>query len=398
MMTHILLNDRMRNDGLDGAAQGGLMRLQEFKRSEPLTMGVELELQILNSRDYNLVRASDLLAFPAKTPHCGEVKPETTECMIEINTGVHRRHSTLVAELTEIRDVIAHQAGRLNLRIAGGGIHPFQLWSDQRIYSPPRFRHLSDLHGYLAKQFTVFGQHIHLGCSDGDNALYLLHLLSRYVPHFIALSASSPFSQGVDTRFDSSRLNAVNAFPLSGRAPLVETWDAFNDYFDKMSSYGVVESMEDFYWDIRPKPECGAIEIRVCDTPLTVEKAAAIAAYAQALARYLTLERPFAVSEDVYLMYNYNRFQACRFGLDGNFIDPYTKEHRSLRADILATMASVATHALELESVVALAKLREGVAKGENDSAWLREVLGETDSLNEVVRQQSTRWMGGNLQ
>jgi carboxylate-amine ligase len=375
------------------------MRLQEFKCSEPFTMGVELELQILNSRDYNLVRgASDLLAFLDRTPHCGAVKPEMTESMIEVNSGVHRRHGTLVEELAEIRDVIVQQADRLNLRIAGGGAHPFQVWSDQRIYATPRFRQLSELYGYLAKQFTVFGQHIHIGCSDGDNALYLLHLLSRYVPHFIALSASSPFSQGVDTLFDSSRLTAVNAFPLSGRAPLVETWDAFNDYFDKMSSYGIVESMKDFYWDIRPKPEYGTIEIRVCDTPLTVEKAAAIAAYAQALARYLALERPFAVSEDVYLMYNYNRFQACRFGLDGNFIDPYTKEHRSLRADIIATLATIATHALELESEVALAKLREGVVKGENDSAWLREALGETDSLNEVVRKQSARWMGWSMQ
>ncbi len=375
------------------------MRLQEFKRSEPFTMGVELELQILNSRDYNLVRgASDLLAFLNRTPHCGDVKPEMTESMIEVNTGVHRRHATLLEELAEIRDVIAQQADRLNLRIAGGGAHPFQVWSDQRIYATPRFRQLSELYGYLAKQFTVFGQHIHIGCSDGDNALYLLHLLSRYVPHFVALSASSPFSQGVDTMFDSSRLTAVNAFPLSGRAPLVETWDAFNDYFDKMSSYGIVESMKDFYWDIRPKPEYGTIEIRVCDTPLTVEKAAAIAAYAQALARYLTLERPFAVSEDVYLMYNYNRFQACRYGLDGNLIDPYTKEHRSLRADIIATLATIATHTLELESEVALAKLREGVVKRGNDSAWLREALGETDSLNEVVRLQSARWMGWSMQ
>ena len=99
--------------------------------------------------------------------------------------------------------------------------------------------------------------------------------MSRYIPHFIALSASSPFSQGVDTAFDSSRLNNVNAFPLSGYMPFVGDWDEFNGYFDTMRGLQVVESMKDFYWDIRPKPEFGTIEIRVCDTPLTVERAAA---------------------------------------------------------------------------------------------------------------------------
>jgi carboxylate-amine ligase len=112
------------------------MKLLEFKASEQLTMGVELELQILNSRDYNLVRgASDLLAFLEKTPHRGEIKPEMTESMIEVNSSVHRNYGTLVEELVEIRDVITRQADRLNLRIAGGGAHPFQMWSDQRIYS-----------------------------------------------------------------------------------------------------------------------------------------------------------------------------------------------------------------------------------------------------------------------
>src|SRR5690606_31979681 len=128
----------------------------------------------------------------------------------------------------------------------------------------------------LAKQFTVFGQHIHVGCGSGDDAIYLVHALARYVPHFIALSASSPFSQGVDTAFDSSRLNAIAAFPLSGSMPFVQSWDELNAYVAKMYRFRIIGSMKDFYWDIRPKPEYGTIEIRVCDTPLTVERAAAL--------------------------------------------------------------------------------------------------------------------------
>ena len=156
----------------------------------------------------------------------------------------------------------------LNLRVAGGGSHPFHDWADRRIFPTGRFRSILERYGYLAKQFTVFGQHIHVGCPGGDDAVYLIHMLTRYVPHFIALSAASPFYQGEDTQFQSSRLTSINAFPLAGHMPFVRDWAEFLEYYDKMRGFGIVASMKDFYWDIRPKPEYGTVEIRVCDTPL----------------------------------------------------------------------------------------------------------------------------------
>ena len=151
----------------------------------------------------------------------------------------------------------------------------------------------------------------------------LLHLF-RATSAFIALSASSPFP-GVDTAFASSRLNNVSAFPLAGHMPQMDDWAGFTEYFEQMRQLQVVESMKDFYWDIRPKPEFGTIEVRVCDTPLTLERAAALAAYAQALARWLLEEKPLEPSADVYRVYGYNRFLACRFGLDAEIIDPYER-------------------------------------------------------------------------
>jgi glutamate---cysteine ligase / carboxylate-amine ligase len=200
-----------------------------FKPSRPLTVGIELELQIVNTRDYDLTRgASDLLGVLAKSGSPGEIKPEITESMIEMSSSVQTSHAGLLAELRAMREAVAAGARRLNLGIAGGGAHPFQKWNDRRIYDTERFNHLASLYGYLAKQFTVFGQHIHVGCADGDEAVYLTHMFSRFVPHFIALSASSPFHQGEDTLFDSSRLSVVNAFPLSGRIPLVRGWRVFD--------------------------------------------------------------------------------------------------------------------------------------------------------------------------
>jgi carboxylate-amine ligase len=365
----------------------------EFSRSEAFTMGVELELMILSSHDWDLMRgAADLLALIEKTQHPGDIKPEITESMIEVSTSVHRDYAEMLAELVGIRDTLLAQARRLNLAIAGGGAHPFQHWSDQRIFPKERFFHLHEMYGYLAKQFTVFGQHIHVGVPSGDDAVYLLHAMSRYIPHFIALSASSPFSQGIDTAFDSSRLNNINAFPLSGTMPFVRDWAEFNAYFDNMRELKVVESMKDFYWDIRPKPEFGTIEIRVCDTPLTVGKAAALGAYAQALARHLMLDRPHEPTIDVYRVYSFNRFTACRYGLQGGFIDAYSRERRGLKEDIAATLQAVASHAKALGSEDALAAIATGLEDGRNDSAWLRETFAERGALSDVVRLQSGLW------
>jgi len=367
-----------------------------FKTSELYTLGVELELQVLNSRDYNLTGgAVDLLSLLEKTPHPGDIKPEITEAMIEISTGIQRGYTGLRSELTDIREAMVREAERLNLSIAGGGAHPFQKWQDQRIFAAPRFKHIHDLYGYLAKQFTVFGQHVHIGCDSGHAAVRLIHLFSRYIPHFIALSASSPFFQGVETAFASSRLNSVSAFPLAGHMPFLADWDAFTEYFEHMRRLQVVESMKDFYWDIRPKPEYGTIEVRVCDTPLSLERAAALAEYARALARYLSEDKPLEPSADVYLVYGYNRFLACRFGLDAEVIDPYERRKRLLSEEIGYTLGLVSRYASDEAGAAALLRLRDVASLRRGDSVLLRERLAQSKSLSDVVRWAADLWMRG---
>ncbi|EKS69197.1 MULTISPECIES: YbdK family carboxylate-amine ligase [Caballeronia] len=368
------------------------MALEPFINSEPFTFGVELEIQVVNTHDYDLTRAaSDLMRLIKDEKIPGNITPEITESMIELSTGICTTHEQAVTDLRKIRDVLVAAADQLNVGLAGGGTHAFQQWSDRQIYDAPRFQYISELYGYLAKQFTVFGQHVHIGCPDPNSALFLLHAMSRYIPHFIALSASSPYIQGVDTGFHSARLNSVFAFPLSGRAPFVLTWDGFEEYFSKMVNTGVVNSMKDFYWDIRPKPGFGTIEVRVMDTPLSVDRAAAIACYIQTLSRYLLLDKPLTPREDDYLVYTFNRFEACRFGLEGTCIHPQTGERQTIGEDILATLDVLAPHAEALGSQAALAEVAD-IARGVNDATWLRGVVDKEKSLHEAVRQQCLQW------
>jgi glutamate---cysteine ligase / carboxylate-amine ligase len=369
--------------------------LEPFHESAALSLGVELELQLVNTHDYDLAPYShEMLQLMALHTLPGAVVPEMTSSMIEISTGVCDSASQVQSELSEIRDALVKCADKLNIAVVGGGTHPFQQWHEQRIYDRPRFRELSALYGYLSKQFTIFGQHVHIGCPDADSALLMLHRMSRYIPHFIALSASSPFVQGQDTQFDSARLNSVFAFPMSGRAPFTLSWDEFGEFFAKTTRTGVVKSMKDFYWDIRPKPEYGTIEIRVFDTPLTVERAAALAGFVQSLAAWFMHDQPFMPQEDDYMVYTYNRFQACRFGLEAVYVDPVTGMHMPLRDHIVQTLRQVGDHARRLGASYGVQLLSEDAELGTNDARWLREKQARERLLAEVVRQGSQRFRG----
>ncbi|HWI82926.1 YbdK family carboxylate-amine ligase [Ramlibacter sp.] len=367
--------------------------LGPFHQSAALSLGVELELQLVNTHDYDLAPYSDeMLRLMAGHKLPGSVVPEMTSSMIEISTGVCQSTAQVGDELRQIRDALVKCADKLNIDVVGGGTHPFQQWHERRIYDKPRFRELSALYGYLSKQFTIFGQHVHVGCPDADSALLMLHRMSRYIPHFIALSASSPFVQGQDTQFDSARLNSVFAFPMSGRAPFTLHWNEFEHFFAKTTRTGVVKSMKDFYWDIRPKPEYGTIEIRVFDTPLTVERAVALAGFVQCLASWFLEEQPFLPVEDDYMVYTYNRFQACRFGLDAVYVEPATGQHLPLRDHILETLQRIAGHAVRLGATGSMALLADDAARASNDARWLRERHARERLLAEVVRQAALRF------
>ncbi|MDB5900672.1 MAG: putative carboxylate-amine ligase [Ramlibacter sp.] len=369
--------------------------LEPFSHSQALSLGVELEIQLVNTHDYDLAPFSDeMLRLMAKIPLPGAVVPEMTSSMIEISTGVCHSCTEVLGQLSQMRDALVKCADKLNIACVGGGTHPFQQWHEQRIYDRPRFRQLSELYGYLTKQFTIFGQHVHIGCPDADSALLMLHRMSRYIPHFIALSASSPYVQGQDTQFDSARLNSVFAFPMSGRAPFTLSWEEFGRWFAKTTRTGVVKSMKDFYWDIRPKPEYGTIEIRVFDTPLTIERAAALAGFVQSLGAWFLQAQPFQPQEDDYMVYTYNRFQACRFGLEAVYVEPETGEHLPLREHILRTLDQVAPHAADIGASAAIDMLRTSADRGVNDARWLRETHARERLLAEVVRQGGERFRG----
>lgn len=369
------------------------MRKLPFKSSPIASIGVELEIQLIHPATGDLKSsAKTLMRTMQESPFQRHIKPEITQSMIEINTSPHVLIASLREELQHIQAFLLSEAKYLNVNFAGGGTHPFQKWPARKIYPTHRFRNLSRIYRYLTKRATVFGEHIHVGCARDEDALYLTHALARYIPQLIAISASSPFYQGVDTGYHSSRLMIFNSFPLSGIIPYLLTWQAFSDYFYKMRQLKIIHSMKDFYWDIRPKPEFGTVEVRIFDTPLTLKHAIEIAAYLQSLSLYLLRERPIVPSQNLYDLYPINRFQACRYGLEGEFIDPFTLERTTIFEDIMNSWTAILKYGQQLKSLPQLEALHERIAIGENDATLIRKIYKEVRSFPKLIERQCQLW------
>ena len=365
--------------------------LPDFRANDEPTLGIELELMLVDPQSFDLTPSAVAIERRARELGAGAaVKLEITQSMIEVNSGVHLQHAGLWDELRGICSVLSAAARQRGARVCGGGTHPFHRWQARRISPTRRFRQLSEQYGYLAKQFTVFGQHIHVGCRDGDDAVRAVHRLSLFVPHFIALAAASPFHRGADTQFDSCRLNMIAAFPLSGRMPAVYCWADFAKFYERLASLGVVSTIKDFYWDIRPKPEFGTVELRIPDTPLDALTAADLGAYAQALVDWTrSSEMPTWLDDHVY---RFNRFQAARFGFAGRVIVDASGKRVSIRDHLRHTLGLLAQRADALGSTSAIVRLANRVATAANDATWLRGQYGSTQSFADVVRLSCDRW------
>ena len=368
----------------------------EFKQSSPLTLGVELELQLLSQRDYDLTRAAtDLLGSMDYDERFGEIKLEITESMIEVSTLPRATVDGIASDLDGLRQTLIAQCSCNNIAICGGGTHPFHRWPDRRICPGERFDELYSRYGYLAKQFTVFGQHIHIGCTSADEATWLTQALAPYVPIFIALSASSPYVDGVDTLFQSARLNAVSAFPLSGQCPELRDWSHFIEHFHFLQDCGIVKTIKDLYWDIRPKPEFGTVEIRVCDTPLNIERATALAALAQCLARYLLRTQPPLNTGLQSHVARYNKFQACRYGFDAQISDPLLRKQTGIKEWLGELLEQLSEDAHALGCSPWLDLLKVSLAAESNDASWLREQQAKHKNLNDVTHAAAHLFASG---
>lgn len=299
----------------------------EFTQSADLSFGLELEFQIVNSRTGRLSPSSlELWGDLKDRPDAERYSLEATLSTIEINSSVHSDADDMLREVLSITRTLEKLATPKGLIIRGGGTQLTQYWDDRIVTPSERATELTKRFGFLPKRFSTYGMHVHIGVSNADNALMVGNFLQALVPLFIAMSAASPFLQMSDTGFCASRPLEPLIYPHGGSMPRMTSWSQFESIVEEIFTLKLASSLKDIYWDVRPKPEFGTIEVRVFDTPLSVYKAVAMAAFTRACAalvlsgQWVLPGKPASPTAE-----RVSRFMACRDGLDANLLDPISQ-------------------------------------------------------------------------
>lgn len=265
---------------------------------------------------------------------------EATQSTIELNSSVHCETDTMLREVLGLTGTLCALATPKGLIIRGGGTQLTQYWEERMVTPSERATELTKRFGFLPKRFSTYGMHVHIGASSPEKALMLGNFLQAFVPLFIAMSAASPFLQMTDTGFCASRPLEPLIYPHGGSMPQMTQWSQFEEAVEEIFSTKLASTLKDIYWDVRPKPEFGTIEVRVFDTPLSVHKAVAMAAFtracaALALSGALVLpETPASPTAE-----RVSRFMACRDGLDASLFDPISQTWMPAR-QLLATLCA----------------------------------------------------------
>lgn len=371
-------------------AGSGPAFLPPFMASQLGTMGIELELMVLDRLTYDLMPAApDILRLLEMQSKKWVATPEITTSMLEVATSILNGYEGAAAEIEEIRASVQRAAFQVGAAISGGGAHPFQKWNEQRIYPKERYRESAKKYGYLAKMFTVFGMHVHIGIPTADEAIRICAWLTQRAPLFIALSANSPCWQGEDSGFCSARSNVVGAFPMSGTLPShIRTWHDFEAHFARLASHGIVNSIKDFYWDVRPKPEYGTIELRVLDTPLHPAYAAALACYARELCVEVAEAEGQWPLDDSPELYAWNRFNAAKNGVAASWIDPSTGVARPVRLVVLEDLERLARRTTD-PGFGQASRMIEKLMRGGGQAGWLRSHMDSGSGMNDLSRVAS---------
>lgn len=371
-------------------AGAGPAFLPPFAHSRLGSMGIELELMVLDRLTYDLLPAApDILRLLDKQQKAWVATPEITTSMLEVATSVLGSYREAAAQVEEIRTSVQRAAFAVGAAISGGGAHPFQKWNEQRIYPKERYRASAKKYGYLAKLFTVFGMHVHIGMPNADEAVRVGAWLTQRAPLFIALSANSPCWQGEDSGFCSARSNVVGAFPMSGIMPSdLRSWRDFTDHFERLAGHGIVNSIKDFYWDVRPKPEYGTIELRVLDTPLHPAYAAALACYARELCIDIASQPGRWPSGNTRELYNWNRFNAAKEGIQGTWIDPCSGQEHTIANIVRNDLARLAANSDDPGFPDACRLIEELLRHG-GQARWLTAHMAAGAGMNDLARAAS---------
>jgi carboxylate-amine ligase len=302
------------------------MSVEQIRASKGATLGVELELQLVDGKSMALTDAASRVLARVPVWTRGAIKPEFHECCVEIITGVCRDVSEVERELIRNLLAIGRAAATQQLSLAWGGTHPFSHWQEQKVASLPRYKELAEHYGDTLCRQVTFGMHVHVGVGDLETAIRVCDGLTQYLPVLLALSANSPFWCGRATGMHSHRVEVMGSIPTGGLPPRLHDYDGYARLVERLVTMGLIQTEKELWWDARPSPGNGTVEVRICDMPPDLPSVSGLTALIQCLVFSLAhasdrLSGLDGCGEQVVRL---NRWRASRFGLEAVLVDPWS--------------------------------------------------------------------------
>lgn len=359
-----------------------------FVSSPGPTLGVELELNLVDAQTLAL-RSGVAPILESLPPELhGSVKPELFQCYLEINTAICRDVAAVQRDLTAKIKVVEQLARNQGMRLYWGGTHPFSRWQDQEVTPNERYLGLVDLLQETARRLVTFGLHVHVGLDSGDMAIMICDRILPHLPMLLALSVNSPFWQGRNTGLHSHRIKIMETLPTSGLPPLMRNWSEYTWLLNQMIETGFIKTVREIWWDVRPHHNFGTIEVRICDMPPSLHHVLGLTALIQCLVHDLSEEidrgtyqnncHPFLIRQ--------NKWRACRYGMEASLVDPETFQSIPVRKVVHRLLDRLQDRALELGCSSQLAIVRE-LADRPTGSVLQLEAYRQTGDLAEVIRR-----------
>jgi glutamate---cysteine ligase / carboxylate-amine ligase len=362
--------------------------LYKFVSNPGPTLGVEIELNLVDARTMAL--KSGVLPILESLPDAlrPSVKPELFQCYLEINTAVCPNVDEVECDLAGKIKTVEQIARDQGMRVFWGGTHPFSRWQEQEVTPDERYLGLVDLLQETARRLVTFGLHIHVGLDSGDKAIIMCDRILPHLPVLLALSVNSPFWQGRNSGLHSQRSRIMDTLPTSGLPPLMRNWSEYTWLLNHMVETGFIKTIRELWWDVRPHPNFGTIEVRICDMPPDLQHVLGLTALIQCLVFDLSEEidrgtyqyncHPFLVRQ--------NKWRACRYGMDARLVHPQSFQPIPARRVVHQLCEQLRERAVELGCPRHLDFVRQ-MADQPTGSVRQLEIFEQTGDLREVVRR-----------
>lgn len=366
-----------------------------FKSNERiLTLGVELEFQVIDTQSLLLTpRANEII----ERTNVSQIKPEFFQSSLEVITGicdsVHKANEELYALLNTVKNT----AHTLDLKISSTGTHPEGDYRDRLVTPSARYNELMDRNQWIIRRMAVYGMHIHLGMRSGDACIQQHNFFLHFVPHLLALSASSPFWHSINTGLSCARPTMYESMPTAGMPHLVKDWNGFEKMYKMLVRTGSIKSMHDLWLDLRPSPEFGTLELRMCDEPATLTEAMAITAFVHMLAHWYEDHQDAWEEKHKTLklwLFRENKWRAIRYGLKGEMIIASNKKTITVEDDIRFWLDRLAPYVKTLGYEAHVATLHNILQKGNSSQRQLT-VFNQTNDLHEVIKHNVAEFEKG---